>query len=112
MGGSSRHQLSLFVYEYDAWRQHLLQERGFAKTEEWGVIRRLRFGQKVLPPVQMPAGYTLRSARADDEGEHQLQALGATVVTVATGDILPANRLYESVGSPEIYRGYTWRKVW
>jgi mycothiol synthase len=45
------------------------------------------------------------------EGMHRLKALGAEVVTVATGDMIPANRLYESVGFAEAYQGYIWRKV-
>jgi len=191
--------LNLFVYEYDPWRQRLLQEHSWVKTEEWGVMRRLRFGQKALPEVHMPAGYALRSARKDDpaeheefaallnaafgrtfhqaadtrrfreaapsyraeldffaiapdgslaanagviympevkaglfepvcthpahrqnglakmlmwEGMHRLRALGATEVSVATGDQVAANYLYDAVGFPEIYRGYKWHKVW
>ncbi len=46
------------------------------------------------------------------EGLHRLQVLGAVHATVATGDQDPANRLYESVGFTEAYRGFTWRKVW
>lgn len=46
------------------------------------------------------------------EGMHRLRALGATEVTVGTGDMVPANRLYESVGFPEVYRGYHWHRTW
>jgi GNAT superfamily N-acetyltransferase len=195
----SQRQLTIFAYEYDSWRRHVLERRGFVRTDDWGVIRRLRFGRKVLPPVRMPAGYTLRTARKDDpqehqefadflnaafnrdfhnaqelrtfrtlapsyradldlfavaedgslsanvgviyvpevkaglyepvcthpnhrrrglaqqlmwEGMHRLKALGATEVTVGTGAMLPANRMYESVGFSEIHKGYNWRKVW
>jgi mycothiol synthase len=195
----SQHQLEMFVYEYNSLRRSLLEQRGFEKMSHGGVIRRLRFGNKVLPPVKLPGGYTLRTARVDDEDEHQrfaallnaafnrtfhnaqeiatfratapsyraeldllaeapdgslaanvgviyveaiqaglyepvcthpdhrrkglaralmwegmhrLKALGATEVTVGTGDMVPANRLYESVGFPEVYKGYHWRKVW
>ena len=194
----SQRQLGMFVYEYDSWRRRMLEQRGFEKTTEWGVIRRLRFGNKVLPPVQMPEGYSLRTAHGDDpdehqrfadllnaafnrtfhnaqeiatfratapsyraeldlfaeaadgslaanvgviyveevraglyepvcthpdhrrkglarilmlEGMHRLKALGAAEVTVGTGDMVPANRLYESVGFPEVYKGYHWRKA-
>ena len=193
------HILGMVVYEWDAWRQHLLRERGWVRTEEWGVMRRLRFGQKALPEVRMPAGYTLRNAHADDPAEHEqfaallnaafgrtfhtaeqtrlfraaapsyradldlfaiapdgalaanvgviymaevkaglfepvcthpahrqkglakmlmweglrrLRALGATEVTVGTGDMVPANALYDAVGFAEIYRAYAWSKVW
>jgi len=198
VAADSQRRLTMFAYEYDSWRQRLLAQRGFEKMADGGVIRRLRFGEKVLPWVEMPQGYTLRTARADDEGEHQpfaellnaafnrtchsaqeiatfrstapsyraeldlfaeapdgtlaanvgviyvkelqaglfepvcthpdhrqkglaralmwegmhrLKALGATEVTVGTGDMVPANRLYESVGFPEAYKGYHWRKV-
>jgi GNAT superfamily N-acetyltransferase len=196
--GAASH-LNVYAYEYDAWRQHLLQGRGFVRTNEWGILRRLRFGQKLIPPVQMPAGYTLSHARAGNPREHEqsavllnaafgrtfhqaadtrtfrapapsyranldlfaiapdgslaanvgviyapavraglyepvcthpahrqkglakilmwegmrrLRALGADEVTVAAGDMIPANHLYDAVGFPEVYRGYTWRKVW
>ena len=46
------------------------------------------------------------------EGMHRLKALGATEVTVGTGAMVPANRMYDSVGFPEVHRGYHWRKVW
>lgn len=191
--------LNMYVHEHDSWRQQLLQERGFVRTDDWGVVRRLLFGQKLLPCVQMPAGYTLRNACADDpaeheqfaallnaafgrtfhkaadtraframapsyradldlfaiapdgslaanvgviympevkaglfepvcthpdhrqrglakmlmwEGMHRLWHLGATQVTVETGSMVPANRLYEAVGFPEAYRGWMWRKTW
>lgn len=45
------------------------------------------------------------------EGLRRLKALGAADVIVGTGDMEPANRLYESVGFPEIYTGYFWRRV-
>jgi GNAT superfamily N-acetyltransferase len=45
------------------------------------------------------------------EGLHRLKALGALDVTVGTGDAVPANRLYESIGFTEVYKGIVWRKV-
>ena len=44
------------------------------------------------------------------EGLHRLKALGATDVIVDTGDMIPANRLYDSIGFTEVCRGHTWRK--
>jgi ribosomal protein S18 acetylase RimI-like enzyme len=44
------------------------------------------------------------------EGLHQMRALGACVATVETGDMGPANSLYDSVGFTEVYQNYTWRK--
>ncbi|MEZ4679042.1 MAG: N-acetyltransferase [Caldilineaceae bacterium] len=45
------------------------------------------------------------------EGLHRLKALGATDVIVDTGDMIPANRLYDSIGFTEVCRGHVWRKV-
>lgn len=45
------------------------------------------------------------------EGLHRVKALGAQAVTVETGDQLPANRLYESLGFTEAYKGYGWVKT-
>ncbi len=195
----TRPRTDVFVYEHDTWRLHVLQEQGYTRFDEWAVVRRLRFGRKVIPPVRMPAGYTLRPANKDDpaehdafaallnaafnrtfhkgvdirnfrarapsyradldlfaiapdgslaanvgviymaevcaglfepvcthpahrqkslgkmlmwEGMHRLQALGAVEVTVATGEMVPANALYDAVGFPELYRGWVWRKTW
>ena len=44
------------------------------------------------------------------EGLHRVKALGAKVITVETGDQVPANRLYESLGFTEAYKGYGWVK--
>ena len=33
-------------------------------------------------------------------------------MTVETGDMVPANRLYESIGFTEAYRGFEWRKAY
>ncbi len=191
-------QLDIYVYEYDAWRQRLLAEQGFAKTEEWGMIRHMRLGRQPLAAPQMAAGYTLRTTRPADladcqcianllnaafgrtfhnareyhnfaarapsfrqeldlvaeapdgtfgayvgipydeenrlgifepvcthpghrrkglaqalmqEGLLRLRGLGAVDVTVDTGDMTPANRLYDSLGFTEAHRGFTWRKM-
>jgi ribosomal protein S18 acetylase RimI-like enzyme len=45
------------------------------------------------------------------EGLHRLRALGAVDVTVDTGDAVPANALYSSIGFTEAYRGFAWRKL-
>jgi mycothiol synthase len=45
------------------------------------------------------------------EGMRLVRAMGATEVNVATGDQEAANKLYESVGFPEVYKGYNWRKL-
>lgn len=45
------------------------------------------------------------------EGMHRLKTLGAADAYVETGDMEPANALYEAVGFTETYRGYYWRKM-
>ena len=45
------------------------------------------------------------------EGLQRLRALGATDVYVGTGDMIAANRLYDSIGFTEAYKGYEWLKV-
>jgi mycothiol synthase len=45
------------------------------------------------------------------EGLRRITALGAVAVTVETGDAVPANRLYESLGFTEAYLGHTWRRL-
>jgi mycothiol synthase len=44
------------------------------------------------------------------EALNRLWAIGAVDVTVATGDMDPANRLYDSIGFTEKYIGHYWRK--
>ena len=45
------------------------------------------------------------------EGLLRLQTLGAADVTVETGDMIPANALYGSLGFTAVQKGYYWRKV-
>ena len=45
------------------------------------------------------------------EGLHRLKALGAQDVTVETGDMIPANRLYDGLGFTETSKGFVWRKT-
>ena len=44
------------------------------------------------------------------EGLHRLKARGTLDVTVDTGNMIPANRLYDSIGFTEKVRAYVWRK--
>lgn len=37
--------------------------------------------------------------------------LGAREITVETGDMIPANALYDSLGFTEVYKSFTWRKL-
>lgn len=191
-------RLEFYVYEYDVLRQRLLAERGFQKTEHWGMIRHLRLGQIPLAQPVVAEGYTIRTTQPDDLAEcqrmadllnaafgrtfhnaeeyhnfcrlapsfhpdldlvavapdgafaayvgvpydetnrrgifepvcthpdHQrkglagalmreallrLRAMGAVDATVDTGDMLPANRFYDSMGFTEAYRGFAWQRV-
>ena len=45
------------------------------------------------------------------EGLHRLKALGADDVSVDTGDMIPANRLYDSIGFTEVCLGHVWRST-
>lgn len=45
------------------------------------------------------------------EGLRRLHALGAVDATVGTGDMIPANRLYDSIGFTEVQKGYVWQKA-
>ncbi len=46
------------------------------------------------------------------EALHRVQAMGAVDVTVDTGDMVPANALYDALGFGEAYRAFAWRKCW
>jgi GNAT superfamily N-acetyltransferase len=191
-------RLEIYTYEYDVLRQRLLAERGFEKTEYWGMIRHMRLGERPLAQPVVAAGYAIRTTRPDDMAEcqrmadllnaafgrsfhnaeeyhnfcrlapsfhpnldlvavapdgsfaayvgvpydeanrrgifepvcthpdHQrkglagalmqeallrLKALGAVDATVDTGDRVPANRFYDSMGFTEAYRGYAWQRL-
>ncbi len=46
------------------------------------------------------------------EGLRRIHALGATLAIVGTGDMLPANRLYEALGFTDVHQDWLWEKVW
>ena len=46
------------------------------------------------------------------EGLRRLAALGAAMAEVGTGDMVAANRLYESLGFTDVDIDHAWRKVW
>ena len=191
-------QIETFVYDYDAYRQRLLSERGYQKQDYGGVIRHMRLGKQTLSQPQFATGYTLRTTNPDDpadcqriadilnaafnrnfhkgsdyqnlalnapcfrrdldlvavapdgsfaayagipydeanklgifepvcthpdhqrkglgkalmqEGLLRLKAIGAVDVTVGTGDMIPANRLYDNLGFTEAYKGHIWQKI-
>ncbi|UCG24789.1 MAG: GNAT family N-acetyltransferase [Chloroflexota bacterium] len=45
------------------------------------------------------------------EGLLRLSALGAHYAMVDTGDMIPANRLYDAIGFGEVHQGAYWRKI-
>ncbi len=46
------------------------------------------------------------------EGLLRLQTMGAVDVTVETGDMIPANALYDSLGFTQVEKGHYWKKEW
>jgi hypothetical protein len=67
-------ELYIPVFDYDEPRQRLLEQRGWEKTQYGWVVRRLRFGNTPLPPVNMAEGYTLRTTRPGDGTDYQRMA--------------------------------------
>lgn len=195
---SDGRNLEIYVCEYDVLRQQLLAGRGFRKTGDWGMIRRMHLGEQLLERPAIHEGYSLRTTHPDDmedcqriadllnaafgrtfhnvheyynfcrlapcfrqeldlvsvapdgsfaayvgipydetnrrgifepvcthpdhqrkglgkalmqEGLLRLKAMGAVDVTVDTGDMTPANRLYDSLGFTEAYQGFSWQKM-
>ncbi len=195
-GGRS---LEFLVLEYDALRQRLLGERGYAKLGYGGMFRRMHLPAQALPAASLAEPYLLRQVNPDDDADcwriadllnaafhrtfhngpefktfahnapcyvnaldlaavapdgsfaayvgmtyddvnrcgifepvcthpdhlrhglasglmhealHRVQGMGAATATVGTGDMIPANALYDSLGFTEAYRAFTWRKVW
>ncbi len=45
-------------------------------------------------------------------GLKRLKASGAITVTVETGDMAPANALYDTIGFGEVYKSFLWRKIY
>lgn len=45
------------------------------------------------------------------EGLHRARAFGAHEIAVGTGDMVPANALYNSLGFDEAYKAYAWVKT-
>ena len=70
-------------------------------------------GRGIFEPVCTHPGHRRRGlAKAlMIEGLWRLRAAGAADVLVGTGDDVAANRLYESLGFDEAYRGKVWQKT-
>lgn len=193
--GGIGHRLQFFVYEYDVYRQGLLEDRGYQKMSYGGVIRHMRLGQQPLIVPRLAEGYSVRSTDPENdcdaqqiadllnaafnrtfhngleyqqftrqatcfypeldlvavaadgrfaayvgipydefnkrgtfepvcthpdhrqrglakslmqEGLRRLKEWGASDVVVETGDMMPANLLYNSIGFTEKYNGSYW----
>jgi ribosomal protein S18 acetylase RimI-like enzyme len=65
----------VLCYSYDVARRRILERRGYGPTEDWGVIRRLRFGRGPLPEPMVASGYRVRTTRDDDEDHQRLADL-------------------------------------
>jgi GNAT superfamily N-acetyltransferase len=67
--------LTLWVFEYDSRRQRLLRERGYAPTEEWGMVRHMTLPAAPYAPAPpwpgVPAPYQLRAVRPEDDADCQ-----------------------------------------
>jgi mycothiol synthase len=190
--------VSLFVMAYDTLRTAILERRGYERTSEGGVVRRMVLEEAHIPWLKLADGYSLRSVNRADmqdcqriadllnasfgrtfhnarefynftklapcyrreldlvaiapdgtfaayvgvpydtvhrrgifepvcthpdhrqrrlaqvlmfEGLRRLQSIGAHEVTVETGDMIPANRLYDSIGFTEVVKGVVWRRT-
>lgn len=69
-----RGQIQFYVYDYDAQRQRLLEERGYERLNSGGAIRRLRFGKQPLAQPALAEGYRLRTTNPEDAREAQQMA--------------------------------------
>lgn len=56
-------QLIVLVNEYDRYRQLLLADRGYEKTDRGGIFYLMRYGQADIPERPLPDGYRLRETR-------------------------------------------------
>ncbi|MBN1203083.1 MAG: GNAT family N-acetyltransferase [Anaerolineae bacterium] len=65
-GDSQQRQLTFFVFEYDAPRRRLMEQRGYEKMPYSGFTLRMRFGNRPLPVPVLADGYTLRTTRPGD----------------------------------------------
>lgn len=194
-----KRQLQICVFEYDAPRQWLLEQRGYEKMTYGWILRRMRLCNQPIAQPKIAEGYVMRTTRVKDEedcqriatllniaferpnfhkreeyynfitrspsfrrdlnlvaeapdgsfashvgltydpanrfaifepvcthpdhrkkglaqnlmleGLHRLNAIGAKIVEVGTGDSPAANALYNSIGFTEVYKAYYWKKI-
>jgi ribosomal protein S18 acetylase RimI-like enzyme len=63
-------EVFVHCYAYDVARRRILELRGYRPTDDWGIIRLLRFGRGPLPEPEVAAGYRIRATR-DDDADHE-----------------------------------------
>ena len=63
--------IDVFCFDYDEFRQHLLEARGYQPMPYGGVFRRRRIGYQPIPSAELADGYTLRTTRPHDDGDCQ-----------------------------------------
>lgn len=62
-------RLELYVLEEDESRQQLLLGRGWSRTEEWGMARRMRLDGSPPAAPRVADRYSLRTTRPGDPGD-------------------------------------------
>lgn len=68
-------RIAFVVFDYDAFRQDLLAERGYAPTGTGRVFRRRRLAQAPRAGPALPGGYALRETAPGDEEAERIAAL-------------------------------------
>lgn len=68
---NNRRRLCICVYEYDSQRSDLLEKRGYVRTGNVEVTRRLCFNNSPIPKSKLAEGYTLRPTRPNDTSDCQ-----------------------------------------
>ena len=84
----------------------LASPRGFCA----GVERAIRTVEEALAAHGAPV-YVRHEIVHNAHVVSRLKAMGAVDVNVETGDMIPANKLYNSIGFTEMYKGFYWRKA-
>ena len=64
-----RQHVSTCLYEYDAPRRRLLEKRGYERTSDGWITRRMHLSNQPLPKTTLADGYTLRSTYPKDHSE-------------------------------------------
>ncbi len=67
--GAGSRGLVTQVRDYDHLRQRLVEVRGWRPTDEWGVTRWQRLGQRAVAPSPVAAGYAVRALRPGDRDD-------------------------------------------